>query len=473
MHGSTLGVIITSREFFADSLAAEGRNVIVGVLEAMNISTVIVDEQETPLGAVETLSDSHKCAELFARHKDEIDGILVSLPNFGSEKGVADAIRLSGLRVPVLVHALPDRSDSVSGRERRDAYCGKLSVTCNLSQYGIPYSLTDSHVVDPRSKEFEHEILRFVSVCRVVRGLSRARIGAIGARPNAFQTVRFCEALLEANGISVSTVDLSEILGAAEAIEDDDRRVPAKLAEIAHYARADDVPRTSLMKMGKLSLAISDWITANEVNATAIQCWDSLQRNYGINACTVMSLMSEQMLPSACELDVMGAVSMYALGLAAGRPAALMDWNNNFNEEPDKCILFHCGNWPKTLAQDAKIIPAEILGSTLGRDNTWGALEGRPAPGPMTFARIHADAQEGVIRAYLGEGSFTADALSPISGNYAVVEIPELRNLIRFIGRNGFPHHGAMVSSHCASVLAEAFASYLGWEVYYHARPGG
>jgi L-fucose isomerase-like protein len=465
----TLGVIVSNRNFFADSLVAEGRKKVLEKLAQFGVDVVVVDEQTTKLGAVETWSDSQKCAELFKRNQDRIDGILVTLPNFGDEKGVADAIRLSGLSVPVLVHAFPDTTSELTVAGRRDAFCGKFSVTNNLYQYGIKYSLTDRHTVDPDSEEFKNEIQRFVQTCRVVRGMRSARLGAVGARPNAFQTVRYSEKLLQASGINVSTMDLSEVLGKTQKLENSHPRVHAKVDEIKAYAINKGAPEEKLGLMAKLAIVLDDWMDENSIDATAIQCWTSIQQNYGINVCTVMSMMSERLMPSACEVDISGTASMYALSLAAGTPAALVDWNNNYNDEPDKCLYFHCGNWAKSLGSgEIELISAEVLGATLGADNTWGALQVRTSPGPLTYARIDTDDRRGVIHTYVGEGRFTDDPLSTISGSHAVVEVPELQRLLRHICRHGFAHHAAMTKAHVSGVLAEAFENYLGWEVYRH-----
>ncbi len=464
----TLGVIVGNRNFFADSLVAEGRKKILAKLAEFGVDVVIVDEQTTKLGAVETWSDSQKCADLFKRNRDRIDGILVTLPNFGDEKGVADAIQLSGLNVPVLVHAFPDTTSELTVAGRRDAFCGKFSVTNNLYQYGIKFSLTQSHTVDPDKDEFKREIDRFVRLCRTVGGMRSARLGAVGARPNAFQTVRYSEKLFQASGINVSTMDLSEVIGKAQKLDNADARVKGKVDEIKGYAVNRGAPEEKLALMAKLAIVLDDWMDANAIDATALQCWDSIQQNYGINVCTVMSMMSERLMPSACEVDIAGTASMYALTLAAGMPAALVDWNNNYNDEPDKCLYFHCGNWAKSLISEIELISAEVLGATLGSENTWGAIQGRTPPGPLTYARIDTDDRRGVIHTYVGEGRFTDDPLSTISGSHAVVEVPQLQDLLRTICRNGFAHHAAMTRSHVAGVLAEAFETYLGWEVYHH-----
>jgi len=265
-----------------------------------------------------------------------------------------------------LVQAYPDDLSAFNVERRRDAFCGKVSVCNNLRQYGYQFSLTSLHTSHPTSELFKKDFQKFLSVCRVVKGLRSARLGAIGARPGSFQTVRYSEKILQASGITVATVDLSEILGDSARLSDDAPKVKAKLEEINAYAKHDTVPSPAIVRMAKLGVVISDWMDANDLQATALQCWTSMQKNYGINACTLMSMMSNQLMPSACETDITGVVSMYALQLASNFPGALVDWNNNYADDPDRCVLFHCGNWAKSFVPDIEIKTAPILGTTLG-----------------------------------------------------------------------------------------------------------
>ena len=466
---TTLGVILGNRDFFPDALVGEARRDLIKVFAALSIEPVWLSEQDTKLGAVETWADAQKCGELLRRNRDRLDGILVCLPNFGDEKGIADSIRLADTRVPILVQACPDDLDQFGLNRRRDAFCGKISVCNNLRQYGLKFSLTRDHTVAILNPRFSEDLAHFLSVCRVVRGLSRVRIGAVGARPNAFNTTRFSEKLFESAGISVSTVDLSEVFGNAAKIHESDPRVTKRVELIRGYADATAVPAEAILKMAKFALVIDDWMQSLGISATAIQCWSSLQKNYGVNVCTIMSMMSEQMLPSACEVDIAGVVSMYALQLASGRPSALVDWNNNYGDDPDKCVLFHCGNWAKEFVPEVRIATAPILGTTLGEENTFGAMEGRTASGPLTFGRISTDDLSGKIRAYVGEGEFTDDPLSTF-GTRAVVRVPSLPSLMHIVCQNGFEHHAAMNRSHSATVVSEALSRYLGWQVYHHQR---
>ncbi len=467
MAKTTLAVIVGNRDFFPDRLILEARADILKLFSELDIEPVMLAESETKHGSVETWAHAKRCAELFRQHRDRIEGVLVTLPNFGDEKGVADTLKLSGLHVPILVQGYPDDLGQFSVERRRDSFCGKISVCNDLRQYGFPYTLTELHTVHPLTASFRKDLEKFVGVCKVVKGLRNARLGAIGARPDAFKTVRYSEKILEAEGISVSTIDLSEIFGQAGKLADTDPRVVAKVDEIKAYARADSVPGGSLLRMAKLGLVISDWMAENDLQASSIQCWTSIQKNYGVNACTLMSMMSEKLMPSACEVDITGVASMYALQLASNSPSALVDWNNNYGDDPNKCVFFHCGNWAKSFLPDIEIKYAEILGTTLSNENTYGAVAGRTPAGPITFARITTDDTNGIIRTYVGEGKFTSDPLDTF-GSRAVVEVPGLQRLLKHICKNGFEHHVAMNGSLVADVLAEAFETYFGWDVYRH-----
>lgn len=464
---ATLGIIISNRDFFPDKLVAEARIEVLGLLKEMNITPVMLTDTDSKLGGVETFAEAQKCAALFKQHADEIEGILVMLPNFGDEKGVAETIKWSGLNVPVLIQGYPDDLDKMDVVNRRDAWCGKISVCNNLYQFGIKYSLTTKHVVRPTDESFIKDLKEFVAVCRVVKGMRKVRIGAVGARPGAFNTVRYSEKILQRNGISVTTVDLSEILGNAGKLTADDKVVKEKLEKIYAYSNTGVTPNDRLVQIAKLDVVLADFMAENAIDATAIQCWTSLQKNYGCNVCTNMSMMSENMLPSACEVDVTGTLSMYAMQLASGSPSALVDWNNNYANDNTKCVLFHCGNWAKSFLPDITISTAPILGTTVGTENTYGALDGRTPAMPLTYGRISTDDCKGIIKAYVGEGELTNDELKTF-GNRAVAQISDLQGLMKYVCRNGFEHHVVMNASKTAGVLKEAFENYLGWETYKH-----
>ncbi|MBV9759087.1 MAG: L-fucose/L-arabinose isomerase family protein [Acidobacteriaceae bacterium] len=462
-----LGLIIGNRGFFPDHLCATGREDMLRVMKEAGIDAVALSTDESKFGAVETFQEAKRCAELFKKHREEIEGVIVSLPNFGDERAIADTMRLSGLNVPVLVQATPDTPSKMSIRDRRDSFCGKMSACNNLMQYGIPYSLTTLHTEAPDSEEFKRDLAWFVSVCRVVRGLRGLRVGAIGARPAAFNTVRYSEKLLEAHGISVVTIDLSEILGRIHNMNADDAAPQRKLADIKKYVSTDDVPESSLIKMAKLGAVIDGWMQDQELAISAVQCWTALEEYFGVVPCTVMSMMSNNLMSSACEVDIVGVVGMQALALASQTPSALLDWNNNYGDDPNKAVCFHCSNLPKHFFAEVKMEYQEIIAGTVGKLNTFGTLYGRVKPAPMSYLRLSTRDREGKLRAYVGDGHFTGDPLETFGGA-GVVEIPRLQDLLHYICEQGFEHHTAANLTHSAAIAHEAGTRYLGWEMYWH-----
>ncbi len=463
----TFGVIVGNRGFFPGHLAQSGRSEMLAALEKAGYSAVALGPEDSKHGAVETRAEATRCADLFKKHREEIDGIVVTLPNFGDERAIADTLRMAGLNVPVLVQATPDTPGKMTIADRRDSFCGKMSACNNLTQYGIRYSLTTRHTVAPDSDDFRKDLAAFAATCRVVRGLRGLRIGAIGARPAAFNTVRYSEKLLEANGISVETIDLSEILGRIERMPDADDSAQAKLAAIHKYVSTGSVPAAALMKMAKLGAVIDGWMKQTDCTISAIQCWTSLEEYFGVVPCTVMSMMSENLMSSACEVDIAGVVGMHALQLASESPSALLDWNNNYGDDPDKAVCFHCSNLPKHFFKSVKMDFQQIIAGTVGRENTYGTCEGLVKASPMSFARFSTNDREGKIWGYVGEGEFTDDPLTTFGGA-GVVRIPNLQGLLRYICENGFEHHVAANLTTVAGAVQEATSRYLGWSVHRH-----
>jgi len=464
----TFGIIVGNRGFFPAHLAKSGREEIISVLQAVGARAIVLGPEQSKYGAVETYAEAQHCAELFKKHADDIDGIIVTLPNFGEERGIVDAIRLSGLKVPVLVQATPDRSDTMTIANRRDSFCGKMSCCNNMMQYGINYSLTTLHTEALNSAEFKADLEWFSAVCRIVKGLKNLRIGAIGARPTAFNTVRYSERILETSGITIETIDVSEIFGRINRMKDADEAAQAKLAAIKKYVTTSGIPDDALLKMAKLGAVIDGWMKQTHVTISAVQCWTSMEEFFGVVPCTIMSMMSNELIPSACEVDVPGTLSMYMMALASGTPSALLDWNNNYGSDPNKCVCFHCSNLPKHFFQDVKMDYQEIIAGTVGKLNTFGTCVGRVKAGAMSFARYSTDDRRGIVRGYTGPGRFTDDPLETFGGA-GVAEIPQLQKLLKYICREGFEHHVAANFSDVSKSVHEA-ARYLGWESHYHPQ---
>ncbi len=465
----TFGLIVGTRGFFNPALAARDRQRIIELLDKLEFGYVIPERTATSTETIESYADAKICAELFRKKRDDIDGILVILPNFGDELGVVNTISMANLNVPVLVQAADDENDKVGIKERRDAFCGKLSVCSNLYQYGISFTDTSLHTCDIDSSSYQKDLDMFASVCRTVKGLGSARIGAIGTRPAAFQTVRFSEKLLQASGITVIPIDLSEIIAKANKMDNQTGDVKTMYKKIHSYGTIpDSIPKENIYRQSRFSVVVNEFMEENELDASAIQCWDSIQNNYGCASCLSMSMMGENNKPSACEMDVAGALSMYTLLLASGKAPGFLDWNNNYDYAADKCVCTHCSNFPASfMGNQLEISNLDILGETIGRDKCFGAIKGHVAAGPFTFFRISTDDRKGIIKAYLGEGEFTTDPY-PMDGGIAVCQVPGLNKMMKYICQNGFEHHVAMARDRNADVIEEALTKYLKWDLYRH-----
>lgn len=370
--------------------------------------------------------------------------------------------------MPVLVQACDDENDKVDLDSRRDAFCGKISVCNNLYQYGIPFTDTKLHTYSIYSDLLKKDLNKFAGICRVVNGLRHCRIGQIGTRPLGFNTCRASEKLLQKYGITVVPADLSEVIFAAQKISDNDPKFVAKLKAVKEYATIPAAYEDKLPNQVKFGVAVENWIEENQVDAIALQCWDSLEINYKCAPCITMAMLGDKLIPSACETDIAGAVSMYALTLAAGTPSALADWNNNFAEDRNMCVCTHCGNFPKNFSQTkVELGPLGVLGRTLGKVDTFGAVFSKVAAGNFTFFRISTDDPKGVIKAYTGEGIITDDPYD-MNGCIAVTKVNNLQKLMKHICKNGYEHHVGIVRAHVADILEEAIDNYLGWNLYVH-----
>ena len=460
------GVIVGNRDVFPDHLAKQGRLEIISVLNDLGYEYVVLNENDTKFGVVETYSDAKKCAELFKKHKENISGMLIILPNFGDEKAIANTLKLSGLNVPILIQASSDEIDKMGRKYRRDAFCGKISVCSVLYQHGIPFSLTDTHTCHIRSNEFKADITKFASVCKIVKKLRNVRFGQIGTRPNAFETVRYSEKILEYHGITIEPIDLSEIFGEISRLDDYDSKIVEKIEFIKNYTPTTSFPEDGLLKLAKLAVVVEKWILENNLDGFAFQCWPSIQDNFGIVPCAIMSMFSEGLVPAACEVDISGLIGMYILQLATDTPSAILDWNNNYGDDPNKMVLFHCSNLPKSFFKDTKMTIHPIISDLKGGDLSFGAIQGRIKTEPCTLLRIETDDLYGEIKALLVEGNYTEDPLDTFGG-FGVIEVPNLQNVLKTLCKEGFAHHIAASLNRVSKVIYEALSNYLGYNIIF------
>ncbi len=458
-------VFFGSRGLFPSSLIKDARVEITEVLEGFDHDILMLDEAATSNGAVETPAEGKIFASFLKENSGRYDGIILTLPNFGSEGGVIAALKDTD--VPVLVHAYPDELDKLAIATRRDAFCGKFAIMNILRQYGVKFTAMEPHAVHPKDPLFAENIDYFSRLCLVTGGMKDFTIGAIGARTTPFKAVRFDEIALQKHGITVETLDLSVVFSKFADTPDNSEEVKIKKQFLVNYSSWDGVPEDAVTKIAKLGVVFDGLVEEYSLDAIALRCWTELQEKLGISPCILLSEMNERGLTSACETDVCSAVIMRALKLAGEGVTTSLDWNNNYGTEKDKCILFHCGPVPESMLQaKGQVVDHELLVSALCKGCSWGCDVGRIKPVPFTYGGMQTI--DGKLECYLGEGRFTADKIaSNFFGAAGVAQIKDLQSKLRTIGLAGHRHHTNVTEGRFAASVREAFERYLGYTVDY------
>ncbi len=461
-----LGFIPANRGFFSSKLAAAMRKETVDALEKLGIGVVVPSEQQTEVGCVSTLAEADLAAELFRR--ENVDGLLIGCVNFGEETAVARTVKKAGLDVPILLFGCHETETLTMRTERRDAFCGLLSQCDVLRQLGVKYTLARTPICFPREECFAKDIDWFARICRVVKGVKNARYAQIGARPEAFWTCRYSEKKLQRLGPTSVVLDLSEALAGAKSIPDGDPELLSVLEATKKYADCSGVEPQSVVRSAKFELFLRRFQKEHGIDAFGIQCWNSIQQNYGCCTCTAMSRLGNEGTPCACESDLLGTLSMHAAMLASGSPAGLGDWNNLHNNDSELANIWHCGVFPAAFAKTPiRLGTQEIMveGGGAKREDAQGTIEFVARPGPVTLFRVTQDPDSNWHAAVI-EGAFE-DNPACTFGCYGWCRIPNLQRLYREVLLRQFPHHVAITQSHIGNVLWEAFGNYLGMSMYH------
>ena len=460
---TTFALFFGNRGFFPESLIALARTEVETRLASFGFDTISLPVDATRYGAVETHQEGRIFAKFLEENRGKYDGVILCLPNFGDENGAAEALRDAG--VPIYILAYPDELDKMDFAHRRDAFCGKFSVMDVFCQYNIPFTAWEPHTLHPNDPVFEEEMRQFGAVCRIVRKLKRCRIGAIGARPTKFKTIRFDEVALQSYGITTEAFDNSDLLLKVERIKDDAPELLRKIETFRNYTDFSEVPADRLQMLSKVSVAIDQMIEENDLDAVALRCWSDLQETVQIAPCVILSELNDRNIVAACELDVGNAIAMMALQAASQEPAACLDWNNNYPGDLERCILFHCGPVAQKLMRGkGKVIDHSMFAKALGAGCSFGCNTGFIRPMEFTFASTTTS--RGRIRFYSGEGKFTDQPLGEgFFGCGAVAHIPGLQSKLRAIGYAGFRHHVSAAPGNWKRAIDEAFERYLDFEI--------
>lgn len=451
-----------NRGFFPETLIASARDEVAQAVKAAGFEYLMPPAEMTRYGAVETKDEGMVYAKWLKEHEGEYDGVIMSLPNFSDENGAVAALRDAG--VPILIQAYPDEIGKMDFEHRRDSYCGKFSICDVFHQYGIQYTILPPHVVHPLTPEFDKNLKDFAAVCRVVNGMRRFTIGVIGARTTKFKTVRYDEITLQKYGITCDTYDLSELFYRVERLSDTDERVSAKVDRLVNYTDFSKVPKDKTLTLAKTSVAIDDMIDEYHLDCITLRCWEEMQTVLGIAPCVLLSELNDRGIVASCEIDLCSAINMYSMQLASEFPTACLDWNNNYGDDLNKVILFHCGPVAQSLMEKKGTVTDHKMFAKGCPGCGWGSNEGRIAAFPMTYSNCKTE--DGKLTFYVDEGKFTGEPIeTEFFGCGGVAEISGLQNKLIKLARSGFRHHTAVGKGHMADILREAFENYLGYDM--------
>lgn len=457
----TFALYFGNRGFFPGELVAGAREEMIKAVTDAGYGYICMDEDKTRYGAIETIAEGAQYAAFLEENRGKFDGVILCLPNFGDENGAYVALKDAG--VPILVQAYPDREGEMDFAHRRDAMCGKLAMCNLLRQAGIKYTLTEKFTPHPLSEDFKKDLIRFAGICRVVKGMKSFNLGAIGARCTAFKTVRVDEIAFQNKGINIETIDMSEVFARVKKVTPERiAEIKARMLEITVFA---GYPETKLDNMARVQAVFEDIVKDYNLSAVAVRCWNELQIELGIAPCTSMCLLNEIGVSAACEVDITNAVMMRALSLASNAPCMLLDYNNNYGDDVNKAIMFHCGCMPPSMYEGkGEIVEHLMFKKSYGDGSGVGVNKSKIKSGEITFGSLKTEG--GRICAFTAEAKFTDDPIEPVFfGSGKVMEKENLLGVSNYMASNGYRHHIAITYGNHTDIVKEAFEKYLDFDI--------
>ncbi len=461
MKKMTFALCFCNRGFMPGELIYGARKDMIKAVTDAGYDYIAMDEKLTRYGGVETREEGMLYAKWLKEHDGQYDGVIFSMPIFADENGAIIALRDAG--VPIFMQAYPDEIGKMDFAQRRDAFCGKFSVTDVFTQYKVPFTVMKPHVVHPLSIAFKQNLKDFAAICRVVNGMKRFNLGCIGARTTAFKTVRFDELAMQKNGINVESFDLSEVFYKVGKKPDDDKAVLEKIERLNKYTDFSMVPEDKMHTLAKISVVIDEYVEEYHLDAIALRCWNEMEEVLRVCPCVLLSELNDRGIVASCEIDMCSAICMRAMNLASEQPTTVLDWNNNYGEEENKVILFHCGPVAQSLMTGKGLVTSHKMFDKNDPGSGWGCNEGRIRSFDMTMSNCQTI--DGKIVIYASEARFTDDLIEEgYFGCAGVAEISDMQDKMLKLVRGGFKHHTAVGVGHMKEILKEAFTTYLGYE---------
>ena len=456
-----LALLVANRGFFPSSVIESAYEEMRQAAAKVGVELLEIAKDKVKYGAVETTQEGMIYHDFLEEHHGEYDGVIICLPNFGDENGIKAALR--DINVPVLLQAYPDEIGKMDFARRRDAFCGKLGLCAVFKQMGFKFTSGKPFVMHPLSDAFHKELTEFVAICNIVKKMRYMRLGVFGARTTAFKSVRFDEGAMERLGCDTESFDFTAVMEKYNEISADSEEAKffrEKLLATADFSDAADYALDNLSRFGATLM----WFVKDQkLDAISVRCWSELQHLLHIAPCSLLGIFNSLGIPASCETDASNSIAMMALHAASGTPCGCLDINNNYGEEENKAILFHCGPLPVELMTGPGHIEEHLMFTkTQGENCSWGLNVGHIKPGVVTFAG--ARTENGEVHYYVEKGVVTEDQIEDgYFGTPGVIEVENLQDKLFSMQEEGFRHHTIITAGDHVREVEEALSKYLGY----------
>ncbi len=462
-----LGIVAVSRDCFPITLSERRRKAVVAAFKAKGY-----DIYESPV-IIEGGIDANVMEAYEDIQKSGINALVVFLGNFGPEG--PETLIAQKFGGPVMYVAAAEENIAVLSSDRGDAYCGMLNASYNLKLSGINAYIPEYPV--GTAEQCADMIEEFIPIARTLLALKDLKIITFGPRPFDFLACNAPIAPLFKLGVNIQENSELDLLAAYKA-HANDPRIPAKVKEMEDELGEGNKMPGILPRLAQYELTLLDWVEANKgaakYVAMANKCWPAFQTEFGFVPCYVNSRLTAMGIPTACEVDIYGALSEFIGTCVTGESVTLLDINNSVPADMYKASIegkypyrhnetfmgFHCGNTPMCRLTKGTMKYQLIMKRSLEPDKepdiTRGTLEGDIVPGPITFYRLQAN-KDSVLQAYVAQGEILPVATESFGG-IGVFAIPEMDRFYRhvLIG-GGYPHHGAVAFGHHGKALFSIF----------------
>ena len=443
-----IAFVPTRRNVFDINEAIRHKNLILEHIKSFNAEIIDINDINEE-GILYDESDISKIIKKCAVQK--ADGIFFPHVNFGSEDLVAKTA--AQLKIPVLIWGPRDDAPLPDGVRTRDSQCGLFATGKVLRRFNVPFTyVTNCRLSD---KTFADGLNNFIGVCAAVKSFRSMRILQISTRPAGFWTMICNEGeLLEKFGIQIHPVTLPDIyLNIEKLITSKPQRLMEEYKKIyGIFFPQSEVEENDTLKLAALKLTIKDLCEKYGCSAASIQCWDAFQDVLNLMPCAVNGLLADENLPVVCETDIHGAISAILLQSTVLWQKAVFfaDFTVRHPENDNAELLWHCGNFPPSLADKGEEIK-------LGRHFIFpghcvGTGEWKLKDGEITICRFDGD--HGEYSLFVGEGKATKGPRS--RGTYVWFEVDNWSAWERKLVEGPYVHHCAGVYAKTAHILIEA-----------------